>query len=460
MSEKVLIEVDSAHSRTSMVKTESMEELWRNPEQMLPVGWQLAKLSKVTEKIADRDHTTPKYVDSSDGVPIVSPTNLDANMRLDLTKLKYISREAHAKNCKKTDLRPGDIIFSRIGAGLGKSYLLESDFYDFSILHSLCQIRPACAIDPTYLLWFLRSDYMQWRLKFGIQSIGVPDLGLKEIGELPVFYPGLPEQRKIAEILTSVDTVIERTQAQIDKLKAVKTGLMQELLSPTPDNYRTGDGTTAFKDSQLGAIPEDWEVLELKDACSLIKDGTHLPPKRVPKGVPLLSVRNMKDGMFTLLDDDTYVSEDFYEKMHAKWKPEAGDLLLAVVGATVGKVCQVPEGFPTFTLQRSVAVIRGHETRLDADFLRFYSESADFKSRLWDRVNQTAQPGIYLSEIGKILSPIPPIHEQKIIARAIRSIDGRINAMQRKNNGHKATKKALMQDLLTGKVRVMVDSNN
>lgn len=281
---------------------------------------------------------------------------------------------------------------------------------------------------------------------------------LKILKEFDIEYiDSLPEQRKIAAILSSVDDVIEKTQAQIDKLKDLKTGMMQELLTKGVCDEH-GKRYTEFKDSPVGRIPVGWDVLPLSEACSMIRDGTHLPPKRVPEGVPLLSVRNMKDGRFTLLDDDTYVSEDFYEKMHVKWKPEGGDLLLAVVGATVGKVCQVPENFPKFTLQRSVAVLRGRENLLDGDFLYAYSQSKPFNDRLWDRVNQTAQPGIYLAEIGKILTPVPPIDEQVEIAKKIKSVNTLIELKLKKVGDLNNTKKALMQDLLTGKVRVNINS--
>jgi len=264
------------------------------------------------------------------------------------------------------------------------------------------------------------------------------------------FTNSIPEQKKIASILTSVDEVIENTQKQIDKLQDLKKATMNELLTK-------GIGHTEFKDSEFGRIPKSWEVASFANVCSLIRDGTHLPPARVKRGVPLLSIRNMQDGRFELLADDTYVSEDFYSKMHSKWKPEEGDLLLAVVGATIGKVCQVPKGLPRFTLQRSVAVLRGTTNLLDNDYLFLCSQSQDFNKRLWDRVNQTAQPGIYLAEIAKIKIPLPPVDEQLRITSAIGSVSVAIDSQKHKLSQTKSLKKSLMQDLLTGKVRVTVN---
>jgi type I restriction enzyme S subunit len=88
---------------------------------------------------------------------------------------------------------------------------------------------------------------------------------------------------------------------------------------------------------------------------------------------------------------------------------------LAIVGATIGKTAQVPTHFPEFTIQRSVAVLRGEDGILRNDFLRHFLDSKIGQQRIWARVNQTAQPGVYLREISRITIPLPPIEEQDAI---------------------------------------------
>jgi type I restriction enzyme, S subunit len=201
-----------------------------SPVGRIPKSWEVVELREVTLKIADRDHTTPKYVD--EGVPIISPTNLNNDGELDLTKLKLITKEAHKVNQKKTDLKPRDIIFSRIGAGLGKPYLVKEQFWDFSILHSLCQIRTNERVLPEFLTWFLKSDFLQNRILFGIQSIGVPDLGLKEIGNLLIILPSnINEQHNISNRLESIYALIKKKRKYLSKTKSLKKALMQDLLT-------------------------------------------------------------------------------------------------------------------------------------------------------------------------------------------------------------------------------------
>ncbi len=101
-------------------------------------------------------------------------------------------------------------------------------------------------------------------------------------------FPPLPEQKKIASILTSVDEVIENTQKQIDKLQDLKKATMNELLTK-------GIGHTEFKDSELGQIPKSWEVKRLKEVTIKIRDGNYganypSESEMLKTGVPFLTL--------------------------------------------------------------------------------------------------------------------------------------------------------------------------
>lgn len=199
---------------------------------MIPKSWEVKCLRVICEKISDRDHTTPIYVNPNEGIPIISPTNLNSDMELDLSKIKYVSKEAHLKNQKKTDLMPDDIIFSRIGAALGKSYLIKKSFYDFSILHSICQIRvKQNLVNPNYLLWQMRKSFFQNSLWLGVQSIGVPDLGLNEIGKLKVPICSLKEQKVITNYLDKMHLQILQIRKRLTQTKSLKKSIMKELLT-------------------------------------------------------------------------------------------------------------------------------------------------------------------------------------------------------------------------------------
>ncbi|MFV8226229.1 restriction endonuclease subunit S [Christiangramia aquimixticola] len=196
----------------------------------IPKEWEVSKLQKVTTKVADRDHFTPIYFD--DGVPIISPKDFDENEMITFDKCKFISSKAHLKNRKKTNLEVGDLVFTRIGAGLGKVCAVVSWMPEFSILHSACMIKvDEKKMISGYLEEYIRSNTLQRQIKVEVQSIGVPDLGLDKINSFKVLNPSLDEQRMISMRLEEIRKIIQQEYKILQKYQSLKKGLMQDLLT-------------------------------------------------------------------------------------------------------------------------------------------------------------------------------------------------------------------------------------
>jgi len=270
------------------------------------------------------------------------------------------------------------------------------------------------------------------------------------------FPTSMPEQAKIAEVLSTADRAIEQTEALIAKQQCIKTGLMQDLLTRGIDEHGNlrSEQTHKFKDSPLGRIPVEWDVKQLGFLCELIKDGTHLPPARVSEGPLLLGVYNIVNGKLTRSSSDTRVSWDFYRQMHQNWSIQTDDVLLAIVGATIGKTCLAPSDFEPYILQRSVALIRGKQGVLNNRFLLQYLKSPLFQSIIHTKTNTTAQAGLYLSQIADFNFPICPIEEQIAITAKLEEIGKLGESYQQTAEKLRSLKTALMQDLLTGEKRV------
>lgn len=213
-----------------VIRSQKTHKYKDSPLGKIPVEWDVFSLLDITEKIADRDHTTPVYVKS--GVPIISPKDFDEDENISFEKCSYISYEAHLINRKKTDIKPLDIIFTRIGAGLGKSCVVTETMPEFSILHSAALIRANNKVLPYFLMYAMKSFYFQKQIYNGIQSIGVPDLGIDKIAELSVKMPkDKKEQDRIQIILNSIAEKILSEKSTLDKLLNLKMGLMQDLLT-------------------------------------------------------------------------------------------------------------------------------------------------------------------------------------------------------------------------------------
>lgn len=276
----------------------------------------------------------------------------------------------------------------------------------------------------------------------------------KELERFSILVPlSIQEQTKIAEILSCIDKAIEQTETMIAKQQWIKTGLMQDLLSKGIDEHGNirNEQTHAFKDSELGRIPVEWDVINLQDVANKITDGDHHTPKRNEHGIYLLSARNVLDGQIDISNVD-YVSEDEYQRMIKRCYPEQGDILISCSGS-VGRVSIVPRWLKC-VLVRSVALVKLQQQKIKPRFAEWVLRSENIQTQILARQKQGAQANLFQGEIALLEFALPPIQEQQKIAELLDKSDEiqirEINYLHKL----KRQKTALMQDLLSGKVRV------
>jgi type I restriction enzyme, S subunit len=184
----------------------------------------------------------------------------------------------------------------------------------------------------------------------------------------------------------------------------------------------------------------------LRDIASDIKDGTHGTHARVESGIPFLSAKNvMPAGLLVWSDDDDFISENEYRIITTSFAPKQGDLLVTVVG-TLGRTTLFDGSRVAF--QRSVAFVRPNSCVL-SDYLLQASKNEDFVRQLERRSNATAQAGLYLGELAKILVPLPSLDQQKKISKILSTIDQTIAHTEALIQKYQQIKVGLMHDLFT-----------
>ncbi|WP_323593579.1 restriction endonuclease subunit S [Aliarcobacter butzleri] len=253
----------------------------------------------------------------------------------------------------------------------------------------------------------------------------------KNIKHLQVHLPPLEEQKKIADILSTVDKKIAFVEENINATEELKKGLMQKLLTE-------GIGHTEFKDSELGRLPESWEILKLSEICK-INMGQSPKSESYNEnniGLPLIQgnadIKNRKTLPRTYTSDITK-------------KCEIGDIIMTV-RAPVGAIAK---SYHNACIGRGVCAITPKE---DNDFLYHFLVGYEDK---WDKLSQgstfTAVNG---NDIKNIKLSYPPFEEQKQIAEILSTVDKKIENLKEKKLFFQELKKGLMQKLLTGEVRV------
>jgi len=267
-------------------------------------------------------------------------------------------------------------------------------------------------------------------------------------------FPPLPEQKKIASILTSVDDVIETTQKQIDKLQDLKKATMNELLTK-------GIGHTEFKDSVLGRIPKSWEVVSVLDSNISVLDGdrgNEYPKEKdfTKSGYCLfLSAKNVTKNGFRF-NETAFISKDKDEKLR-KGRLNRNDVIITTRG-TVGNIAQYDTNIPfnVVRINSGMAIIRNQEKRLSSDYLYHILSSEIITQQIENLTFGSAQPQLTIGTLNELKIPIPQISEQLKIVHIFSSILKEVQNKKQKLDQTQSLKKSLMQDLLTGKVRVQV----
>lgn len=305
-------------------------------------------------------------------------------------------------------------------------------------------------VDRGFLLELLRSDRMLQRYSaIGQGSVNRrKSINFGTLSKEILSLPPLPEQKKIAAILSSVDEAIQATEAVIEQTRRVKDGLLQDLLAK-------GIRHTSFEESQRGEIPEGWELRQLGEVTEVTKlagfEYTNHFDYSIGGEVTVVRALNLRDGVFDL--SDTHTIPKAVSDALPRSRLREGDTLFTYVGVNVGEVALTPEG--RFHLGPNVARITPSPGLVPA-YLCYYMQSQRAKRQVQQLVSTTSQPSMSMTNIRQIRVVIPPLDAQERIVAAMAGVEGSIQSSRDALYQLGVTKAGLLQDLLTGKVRVSV----
>ena len=323
----------------------------------------------------------------------------------------------------------------------------------FSSIGRLLTLQP-----KTEISCYLVAQYINQFVSFAIESTGVPQLTAPQIKKYLVAIPkSIAEQTAIATALSDTDSLISSLQTLIAKKKAIKLSAMQNLLSGKirlPEFALRPDGSPkTTHQTELGLLPEDWEVVELGKLTTFINDGTHHTPQYVDSGIPFYSVENITNNDF---HNVKYISIEEHNKLIKRCKPEEGDLLLTRIG-TLG-LTKLIDWDICASIYVSLALLKFKEG-INVKYIYEYSKSNLFKNEISKRALLNATPPkINMDQISKIRIFIPKsTTEQTAIAQLLSDMDAEIEALVSRLKKTQSLKQGMMQTLLTGKIRLPLE---
>ena len=322
------------------------------------------------------------------------------------------------------------------GRLVGKVLLIESDDKYIFNQRSLRIIPNKNEAIPLFLYYLINSDIFRDSLKPHIQGNTQVYINPPAVMSIPIVLPPIVEQQVIASVLSDFDEHIDNLTKLIEKKKAIREGALEDLIS----------GRT-----RIDGFDSDWKEVELGE-ISKLQDGTHGTFRRTNEGHYLLSAKNVFNNKLIITENESKVSDYDFEQITANGFPKIGDILLSCVG-TIGRCCICDVDGLAF--QRSVAFIRSHI--VNNLFLLYVLQGVSVQTQLLSSMNASAQGGIYLGALKKIVLRLPvDVKEQEAIAQIIKAMDEEIEALEIEMEKIIQIREGAMDDLLTGRVRLKI----
>lgn len=329
----------------------------------------------------------------------------------------------------------GDVLISAAGT-LGRSVIFDGKdayFQDSNIVWLDIDKTKLC---NEYLYHYYKV--IQWASSEG-STIARLYNGI--ICDTHIALPKVDEQEQIAGALSEIDELISTLEKQVSKKKAIKQGAMQELL--------TGK-------RRLPGFNGAWREVRLEDICSKITDGSHESPPESDVGYYMPSVKDMTSTGFDYSECKKISYADFKKLERNGCRPDIGDVLIAKDGSIL-KYAFVQEQAETIVILSSIAIVKPLFNCVDSFFLAQYFRQQNFVEQVITNYKSgTGVPRIVLKGFKQIELFIPEsVAEQATIAKILVDMDKEIAGLEKKLGKYRQVKQGMMQQLLTGKIRLV-----
>ena len=399
---------------------------------LIPEDWEIVKFNEIGDAIIGLTYS-PKDVNSS-GKLVHRSSNIQDN-KLAYYDNVYVTCDVPEKLIlKKNDI----LICVRNGSRnlIGKSAIIDGKSIGETFGAFMSVFRPN-GYAPLIYQCFI-SDIVQSQINASLGAT-INQITNKTLNSfLTPLPPTLTEQKAIATALSDVDALITSLEQTITKKKAIKQGAMQQLLTPND----------SWKKTCLVELAENKK--------SQFDDGDWVESEYIiSQGVRLIQTGNIGIGQFKDKGNKKYISEDSFNKLNCKEVLE-GDLLVCRLAEPAGRACIMPNiGEYKVITSVDVSIFRGNPEVVNRVFLSQLFTTNSWFQKVIEKVGGTTHKRISRGALGKIEIEIPLIEEQKAIAQILSDMDAEITQLETKKEKYQAIKQGMMQELLTGKTRLI-----
>ena len=340
-------------------------------------------------------------------------------------------------------------------AGQGKTRGTAAiNYVDLCTNQSIAAIFPSNFHNSDFLYHVMDNKYQELR-ELSDGGGGRGGLNLKILNDIQIPLPPLPEQQRIAKALSDVDALIFTTEKLLQKKKNIKQGTMQELLTGKKrlPGFAKSNNT---KMTELGEIPEDWEVKTLNELINDISDGPfgsnlkteHYTTEREVRIIQLSNVG--EDGWDN--ENVKYTTFTHAKEIQRCIVPYGSIVIAKMMPAGIAILCPNKE---KMYILGSDCVRISPNNLLDSLFFMYFSKTSIYLNQIKENTQGSTRARTSVSKLKRIEIALPPKKEQNSIAKILSDMDNEIDLLNTKLEKYRNLKNAMMQQLLTGKIRLV-----
>lgn len=398
----------------------------------MPNTWREYELSQLCTKLVVGFVGTCEdfYTDGSSGVMMLRTGDIKGT-RIDFSNAKYISDDFHERN-KKSQLKCGDVLIARHGSS-GHGVVFDSN-KPANALNIVILRTNDTLILSKYLVQLLDSQEIQKQVVEASAGSTQNVINTSQIAKISICIPCVSEQRKIVDICESIDSLLENLEKQISKKRAIKQGAMQELL--------TGK-------KRLPGFSDEWEKHSFYGVCDIsarMVDPTQSEYENYPHiGNESIEKFSGRITHYNKVKEDQLIS--------GKYIFTENDVLYGKINPQFAKAT-----FPRFKGLCSADMYPiTCKDQIIPEYLLYILLSSDFTSYTVSLSKRSGIPKVNRDELAEYPMLLPSVEEQRAISDVLIGMDAEIEMLIQKLRRYRQVKQGMMQQLLTGKIRLTED---
>jgi len=415
--------------------------------QSIPQNWVVTELENQTESFQNGiwgDDPIPGQT-----FPVIRSTEITYDNKIDLSGVRY--RKIPQDKTGKYQLFEGDILL--VGSSgsidlIGRPALFKQpkDGKAYFFSNFMVRLRPKNT-NSNFLYYILNTNnYSNFLKTLQQTSTGLRNLPKKEFLKFKILLPPLFEQRKIVEILSTIDEAIQKVEEITTKTERLKRGLMEELLTK-------GIGHKEFKNTEIGRIPKEWEVAKLGEIVEINKE-TKNPLIEFPDRKFLyIDIESVENGTGIIKEAKELLGKEAPSR--ARRVIHYNDVVMSTVRPYLKAFAIIPQEYDNKICSTGFAVLTCKDYLLPIFLLHTL-----FSREIINQFNKIMiggqYPALNESQVAEIKIPLPQLQEQQEISEILSAVDKMLAQKRARKEKLMKIKKGLMEDLLTGKVRVKV----